>query len=141
MIFDLPEFNGTVRVMAMAWTADAVGHAVKDVIVRDPVVVSASLPRFLATGDTSRILVEINNVAGAAGDYRLAVNADAGLTLDAADMTRTLALAEKERKSINIPIDRRGGRRSYGFGDALRAERRRLPAGADARRQAGRGCR
>ena len=25
--FDMPDFNGTVRVMAMAWRGDGVGHA------------------------------------------------------------------------------------------------------------------
>ena len=25
--FDMPDFNGTVRLMAMAWTDNAVGHA------------------------------------------------------------------------------------------------------------------
>ena len=49
--FDIPQFNGTVRVMAVAWTKDAVGHATSDVIVRDPIVVTASLPRFLTPGD------------------------------------------------------------------------------------------
>ncbi len=45
--FAIPDFNGTVRVMAMAWTATGVGHAVKDLLVRDPVVVvgrAAALP-------------------------------------------------------------------------------------------------
>ena len=74
--FDMPEFNGTVRVMAMAWSKTGVGHAVKDVLVRDPVVVTASLPQFLAAGDTSRLLVEVNNVAGPAGDYKLSVETD-----------------------------------------------------------------
>ena len=36
--FDIPQFNGTVRIMAVAWTKEAVGHATQDVIVRDPVV-------------------------------------------------------------------------------------------------------
>src|SRR5262249_4947783 len=35
--FQLPEFNGTVRLMAVAWSADKVGHATFDVIARDPV--------------------------------------------------------------------------------------------------------
>ncbi len=102
--FDLPEFNGSVRVMAMAWTDDAVGHAEKDVIVRDPVVVAASVPRFLATGDSSRLLVEINNVAGAAGDYRLAIEAGEGLTLAAEDMERTIPLAAAQRTSVTVSI-------------------------------------
>ncbi|MBN9022736.1 MAG: alpha-2-macroglobulin family protein, partial [Rhizobiales bacterium] len=102
--FDMPQFNGTVRVMAMAWSEAGVGHAVKDVIVRDPVVVSASIPQFLLTDDTSRLLVEINNVAGKAGDYALSVEAGLGVGIDAADRNRTVTLAEKERQSIAIPI-------------------------------------
>ena len=35
--FQLPEFNGTVRVSAVAWSGDKLGHASTDVIVRDPV--------------------------------------------------------------------------------------------------------
>ncbi|MEP5515893.1 MAG: alpha-2-macroglobulin family protein, partial [Bauldia litoralis] len=102
--FDLPEFNGTVRVMAMAWSAAGVGHGVKDVLVRDPVVVSASIPRFLHTGDTSRLLVEINNVSGPAGDYRLVVAAGAGIGIDAGDLERTVTLDEKARARFNVPI-------------------------------------
>ena len=45
--FDIPDFAGTVRVMAVAWTKDKVGQASTDVIVRDPVVMTATLPRFL----------------------------------------------------------------------------------------------
>ncbi len=33
--FDIPAFAGTVRVMAVAWSKDKVGHASGDVIVRD----------------------------------------------------------------------------------------------------------
>jgi hypothetical protein len=102
--FDLPQFNGTVRVMAMAWTDDAVGHAAKDVIVRDPVVVAASLPRFLATGDNSRLLIEIDNVSGAAGDYRLILDADEGVTIAPEDSERTIPLAALEKTSIIVPI-------------------------------------
>ena len=71
--FDVPDFNGTVRVMAMAWSKDGVGHAVKDVLIRDPVVVAASLPRFLAPGDKSRVQVELTHVEGPAGDMALSV--------------------------------------------------------------------
>jgi len=102
--FDMPQFNGTVRVMAMAWSRAGVGHAVKDVIVRDPVVLSASIPQFLHTGDESRLLVEINNVAGKPGDYGLAIAAGDGIGLAAGDRERTLTLAEKERRSIVVPI-------------------------------------
>ena len=70
--FDIPAFAGTVRVMAVAWSKDKVGKASGDVIVRDPVVLTATLPRFLRTGDRGAVQLELDNVEGAAGDYNLA---------------------------------------------------------------------
>ena len=69
MRFDIPDFAGTVRVMAVAWSKDKVGKATGDVIVRDPVVLTATLPRFLRTGDHGAVQLELDNVEGAAGDY------------------------------------------------------------------------
>src|SRR5205085_7966754 len=66
--FDIPAFSGTVRVMAVAWSKDKVGHASGDVIVRDPVVLTATLPRFLLTGDQGTIRLDLDNVEGPAGE-------------------------------------------------------------------------
>ncbi|MBB3932148.1 hypothetical protein GGR25_003206 [Kaistia hirudinis] len=104
--FDVPDFNGSVRIMAMAWTKDGVGHAEKDVIIRDPVVVMASLPRFMTPDDTSRILVEINNVEGEAGDYRLAIDAP-GLVMDPGDADRGVRLEKEGRATLALPITAR----------------------------------
>ncbi|MEJ0012039.1 MAG: alpha-2-macroglobulin family protein [Bauldia sp.] len=108
--FDVPDFNGSVRIMAMAWSAGGVGHVAKDVLVRDPVVVTASVPRFLAVGDSSRLLVELNNLSGPAGDYTLAVATGEGIGFKDEDATRNVTLAEKQRVAFNIPIsgDRAG---------------------------------
>ncbi len=102
--FQVPDFNGTVRVMVQAWSAAGVGSAVKDLFVRDPVVVATSVPRFLHAGDTSRLLVEFTNVSGAPGDYRLEVDADAGIGLRAEDGNHTIALAAEQRATIALPI-------------------------------------
>ena len=40
--FDIPAFAGTVRVMAVAWSKDKLGHARADLTVRDPVVLTAT---------------------------------------------------------------------------------------------------
>ena len=69
----------------------------KDVFVRDPVVVTASIPRFLAIGDTSRLLVEVNNVSGPAGDYRLSVATGEGIGL--ADARRDAHARRSPRSS------------------------------------------
>ena len=71
--FDLPAFNGTVRLMAVAWSDTGVGQASTDVLVRDPVVVQPSLPRFLTPGDTSRMRLELTHATGVAGEMALRV--------------------------------------------------------------------
>ena len=80
-VFELPDFNGTVRLMATAWTDGAVGHAEKDVLVRDPIVVSAATPRFLAPGDTGRVLLNITHASGPAGDISVSVSSDGAVSV------------------------------------------------------------
>ena len=61
-----------------AWSKDKVGHGTADVIVRDPVVLTATLPRFLLPGDRSSHSSRPRQCRGAAGDYAIAVtSADA----------------------------------------------------------------
>ena len=69
----------------------AVGHAEADVFVRDPVVVTMSPPRFLRLDDSSRLLVEINNISGPAGTYKVELITGEGLSTDAAETTFDLA--------------------------------------------------
>ncbi len=103
--FDLPDFNGSVRVMAMAWTRAGVGHVVKDVLVRDPVVMAAALPRFLAPGDNSRLLLDLTHLEGPAGDFNLTLTGESGhLRLPGGIAPRTLNLAEGGKTRLSIPI-------------------------------------
>ena len=101
--FDIPAFAGTVRVMAVAWSKDKVGRAVGDVTVRDPVVLTATLPRFLLTGDRGSMHLEIDNVEGPAGDYSVSVRADGSLDLGN-QATQTLRLAAKQRSNLTMPL-------------------------------------
>ena len=104
--FDMPDFNGTVRLMAMAWSANAVGHASADVIVRDPVVVNLSPPRFLRLHDTSRLLVEVNNISGAPGMYTVALDPGEGISTDAAETKVDLDVGE--RAGLNLKLTATG---------------------------------
>jgi uncharacterized protein YfaS (alpha-2-macroglobulin family) len=101
--FDIPAFAGAVRVMAVAWTKDKVGKASGDVVVRDPVVLTATLPRFLRTGDKGAVQLELDNIEGAAGEYTIAVIADGAVKLDE-DKSQVLKLATKQRDRISLPV-------------------------------------
>ncbi len=102
--FDIPQFNGTVRVMAVAWSAKGVGEATRDVVVRDPVVVTASLPRFLAPGDRTELHLDIANTDGPGGDYAVTVETTGGLRAAPGDDAARLALGTGERKSLTVPV-------------------------------------
>src|SRR5664280_728584 len=105
--FEIPAFAGTVRVMAVAWSKDKVGKATGDVVVRDPVVLTATLPRFLRTGDRGAVQFELDNVEGAAGDYSLAVSSEGTVKLDG-DKPFTLTLAAKQRDRVAVPVSAAG---------------------------------
>jgi len=101
--FDIPAFAGTARVMGVAWSRDRVGKATGDVIIRDPVVVTATLPRFLNTGDKSTLNIDLDNVEGQAGNYVLSVKTDGPATISE-KATQTLALRAKQRQSVTVPL-------------------------------------
>ncbi|MGE0503488.1 MAG: alpha-2-macroglobulin family protein [Rhizobiaceae bacterium] len=102
--FDIPQFNGTVRVMAVAWTKDAVGQASSDVIVRDPVVVTAGIPRFMAPGDSALMRLDIANTDGPAGDYAFSVEATPTLSTGSAALPEKVTLGIGGRDTIFVPL-------------------------------------
>ncbi len=121
-----PAFNGTIKLMAVAWTKSAVGDASRDVIARDPVVVTASLPRFLAPGDKSRLLLEFVHAEGSAGEMGLQVFTDAGVALG--DVPTSVTLSANGSARLNIPATARE------IGDHLITVVLRTPEGKELRK-------
>ncbi|MDE1992520.1 MAG: alpha-2-macroglobulin family protein [Rhizobiaceae bacterium] len=102
--FDIPQFNGTARLMAVAWSKTGVGHATQDVIIRDPVVVTASLPKFLAPGDKANLRLDIANTDGPAGDYKLAVIGNAAVGVDQGAAQQTISLQPGGKYNVTLPL-------------------------------------
>ena len=102
--FDLPGLQRRGAAHGRRLDEDKVGAAQADVIVRDPVVVTATLPRFLDVGDRSQMHVDIDNVDGEAGDYTLELDLHGPLTADADALRQTLHLAAHQRRAATIPI-------------------------------------
>jgi alpha-2-macroglobulin len=104
--FAIPAFTGSARVMAVAWSKDKVGHGDGEVIIRDPVVVTATLPRFLLTGDKTTLRLDLDNVEGETGDYRIAVSTEGPLSVESPD--KTIALDAKKRGAVLMPVKANG---------------------------------
>ncbi|HEY1364775.1 MAG TPA: alpha-2-macroglobulin, partial [Xanthobacteraceae bacterium] len=101
VVLDIPDFSGTARVMAIAWSKDKLGRADGDVTIRDPVVLTATLPRFLLNGDRSTMQLALDNVEGEGGDYRLEVSSEG---VAAAIPPQTIRLEARQRSSLAVPL-------------------------------------
>src|SRR5215468_6560046 len=105
--FDIPDFAGTARVMAVAWSKDKLGHAVSDVVIRDSVVLTATLPRFLLNGDRATMHLDLDNVDGGAGGYRIDVRSE-GVNVVGNAQPQTLRLNPKQRGAVTVPLTAAG---------------------------------
>ncbi len=102
--FDIPQFNGTARIMAVAWSKTGVGHAQADVIIRDPVVVTASLPKFLAPGDETQMRLELAATDAPSGDYQLLVTSNGKLSIPPESASQTVALTAGKTVALTLPL-------------------------------------
>jgi hypothetical protein len=99
---DIPDFNGTLRLMAVAWSANALGQDAEQVVVRDPVVAELILPRFIAPGDEAQGALNIDNVEGPPGAYTVTIGGTT--TARIATQPRRFQLARGQRQTVLIPI-------------------------------------
>ena len=102
---DIPEFNGTMKLMAVAWSDNAVGQTSTDVLVRDPIVVLANAPRFLSPGDKSSLRLEIAHAYGPAGTVGIDLKSSSEIALGFT--SKIFTLAGDGRKYLEVPLTAR----------------------------------
>ncbi|HHJ2610034.1 TPA: alpha2-macroglobulin, partial [Escherichia coli] len=105
------DFNGELRVMAQAWTADDFGSNERKVIVAAPVIAELNMPRFMASGDTSRLTLDITNLTDKPQKLNVALTASGLLEL-VSDSPAAVELAPGVRTTLFIPV-----RALQGYGD------------------------
>jgi len=100
---DIPEFNGRVRLMAIAWTESRLGATSKAMTIADKVVLMPSLPRFLAHGDEAQITVLVQNLNGPNGDYQLQLQGDDLLQVITNEQ-KPFQLRQGERRAVKFNV-------------------------------------
>ncbi|HRD28921.1 MAG TPA: alpha-2-macroglobulin, partial [Caulobacter sp.] len=108
------DFNGELRVMAVAWTDEAVGSAAKAMTVREAVIADLNLPRFLAPGDRPFATLELHNVEGAAGGYTAETSSSGGVVMTFRKLFQ-LALGQRVAERIPFLAPTRSGVGKVGF--------------------------
>lgn len=108
---DVPDFNGTLRLMAVAFTADRYGSADAEMVVAAPVVAELSTPRFITPGDRAAIALDVTNLSGATQTFSVSLQARDPLSI--ADGERTVTLKNQQRTTLRYTATTTG---SYGLG-------------------------
>lgn len=99
----VPDFNGTLRLMAVVSLPDRFGSKDAEVIVAAPLVAELATPRFLSFGDTATIALDLNNLSGTAQVLKVAVNARGDTRIH--EGNRTLSLKDKQKSTLRFNID------------------------------------
>jgi uncharacterized protein YfaS (alpha-2-macroglobulin family) len=98
----VPDFNGRLRVMAIAFSDDRFGVAEQELTVRAPLVTEIAMPRFLASGDASTLTVDVHNLSGKTQRFQMTLNASAPLLLET--VSRELMLDDEEKVTLRYPL-------------------------------------
>lgn len=100
---DLPNFNGELALMALAWNEQQVGQAERAVKVVAPLVAEIGWPRFGARGDETRALVQLRNMSGEDQSLSLTWTLTGGLQAGG-ELPGTLALKNGEEQWLTLPL-------------------------------------
>jgi uncharacterized protein YfaS (alpha-2-macroglobulin family) len=99
----LPDFNGTLRLMAVAATADAYASAQAEMTVAAPLVAELSMPRFVSPGDSAAIALDLTNLSGA--PQTVSVKVEAGPPLRLVGAPGPVKLADGQRTVLRYTAE------------------------------------
>jgi Large extracellular alpha-helical protein len=98
--FDIPQFSGEVRLMAVSYKDENFGSAEANMTVADPLVLSTALPRFLSPKDTVTVPVIITNTTDRSTTATATMNVKGPLTV-VGDKSQQVSLnAKAEGRAI-----------------------------------------
>ena len=95
---DIPDFNGRLRLMALAFGGNEFGHSDTEVTVAAPIVAEIAMPRFLAAGDTSEIALDIQNLTEQTQTMQVELETEHPLQLNA--KTQNITLEAKAKTTL-----------------------------------------
>ena len=87
--FKIPQFNGKLRLMAVAFAGADYGATDAYLTVREPIVLTPTFPRFLAGGDKVRVPVTLFNGTGEDGEFTVKLQALGDVQLLSASTVNT----------------------------------------------------
>ncbi|HZX69465.1 MAG TPA: alpha-2-macroglobulin [Rhodanobacter sp.] len=104
---DVPDFNGSLRLAALAYTDSRYGNSNGNVTVRAPLVVEPSTPRVMAAGDQAMISLDLKNLSGKDGTAKVSVKGGGLIKVDKA--VQSVALKDGAGATLHMPVTAEAG--------------------------------
>lgn len=98
--FEVPQFSGEIRLMAVAYKDERFGAGETNMTVADPVVISTGLPRFLSPGDTILVPVTLSNTTKNASIAKVTIKVSGPLQVVGVTNQQTNLAANAENKAV-----------------------------------------
>lgn len=108
---DVPQFNGSLRLMAIASAGANFGSQQKKVLVRDPIVITSTYPRFAAGRDKFQVPVAVYNGTGRQGEFTIKLKIDGPVRIiDQSEnshkiFVQNIYLANEEEKMVYFDLE------------------------------------
>ncbi len=94
--FEIPQFSGDLRIMAVAYKDNTFGSASKNMKVADPIVISTGVPRFMSPMDEVVVPVTITNTTKTDAKVSASLGLTGGISLLSNNNQQLTVPAEKE---------------------------------------------
>ena len=100
-ILDIPDYQGKLELMAVAWSRDGVGSTQGSVVVKDDISLELYMPKFLSIGDSAKILLQTKfDKKAPKGDYIFKISTNGVVDANPKEIKYTL----NSTKSLLSPI-------------------------------------
>ena len=100
--FDIPDFSGELRVMAVAYKGGRFGYAEKHTKVADPIVVTPALPRFASPHDVITMPITAFNTTDKATTVKFQISTEGPLAV--LQPSATLDIGANQEKYVNVVL-------------------------------------
>jgi uncharacterized protein YfaS (alpha-2-macroglobulin family) len=101
--YQMPNYNGRVRLMLVAGDGEAYGHADKSVLVRKPIMLLATLPRVIGIGEEMRVPASVFATEEGVGRVKVSITCSPNMEIIGA-ATQELNFSRKEDKQAFFRI-------------------------------------
>ncbi|WP_157271030.1 alpha-2-macroglobulin family protein [Azohydromonas aeria] len=108
---DVPDFNGTLRLMAVVATADRFGKADAEMVSAAPIVAELATPRFISPGDSAFVALDVTNLSGA--PQSVTVRLDGAEPVRVGGGEQVVSLKHQQRATLRFPVEATD---AYGLG-------------------------